>query len=443
MIKILKSILAFLARAIVKKFQPNIIAVTGSVGKTSAKETIYAVLANSESLKSNNQGQWKVRRSRGNFNNELGLPLTVIVDWKEKSLGLVSHGQPSGTKRFQKFIFWINVILIAAGKIIFGRKYEYPNVLILEFGADRPGDIKKLLKIARPNIGVITAIGQVPVHVEFYQNPEEVAKEKFKLIDALPGGGWAVLNFDDEAVMNLKEKIKQQTITFGFNEGADVRIFNFGNRSVDDSAEPGASKRPEGISFKIEYQGSVIPVAIKNVFGRAQAYNIAAAFAVGIIYNLNLVEITELIERHYVPEKHRMNLLQGVKDSWIIDDSYNASPLSVKEALATLKDLQAERKIAVLGDMLELGKYSIEAHESIGKMVAEIADILVTVGPRGKFIAEKAGMSGMSPSNIFSFDTVDECLSKIQEIVKKGDLVLIKASRAIGLDKVVDEIKKM
>lgn len=439
MLEILKNIMGSLARRVMEKFNPDAIGITGSAGKTSAKEAIYAVLANSNSLKFSFGQNTIAAKTKGNLNNELGLSLNIIKDWKTETLKLVSRSQPAGTKKVKKVFFWLRAILTAFCAIIFGRVKKYPKILVLEYGADRPGDIKKLLKIAKPKIGVITTIGQTPVHVEFYNDVEEVAKEKFKLIDALPVGGWAVLNFDDEMVMNLKERAKAKIITFGFNEGADIKIFNFENRSEHNN--------PEGIFFKVQYQGNVIPVTVRNVFGKPQAYAVGAAFAVGVIYNLNLVEIAELIEKHYVPEKMRMNLIQGIKETWLIDDSYNASPLSMTEALATLKDLKAERKVAVLGDMLELGKYSLEAHENIGKMVGDIADVLVTVGPRAKFIAAKAKEIGKGKfeddKNIFSFDVVSEALEPIQSMIKKNDLILIKASRGIELDKVVDEIKKI
>lgn len=431
-VKILKKITGFLANAIIKKFQPDIVAITGSVGKTSAKEAIFAALNNSKSALSS-KDNWKVRRSRGNLNNELGMPLNIIADWKESCLVLVSRGTTPGSKKIRKFLFWLKAILVALWKIIFGQKNNYPNVLILEYGAGRPGDIKKLLKIAKPKIGIITAIGSVPSHAEFYESAEEVLKEKSRIAEALPSSGFLILNFDDEMVMKIKDKFKGQILTFGFNQGADIRISNFENLYIEN--------RPEGISFKIEYQNNILPVSIKNVFGRPQAYAAASAFAMGIIYNINLVEIAENIERYYFPAKRRMNLLAGLKDSWIIDDSYNASPLSVKEALDVLDDLKAERKIVVLGDMLELGKYSILAHENIGEMVSKIADVLITVGPRGKLIAEKAKEKGMTVDKVFSFDVVDEAFASTKQIIKKGDLVLVKASRAIGLDKLVDEIK--
>ncbi|MDI6717582.1 MAG: UDP-N-acetylmuramoyl-tripeptide--D-alanyl-D-alanine ligase [Patescibacteria group bacterium] len=463
MIIILQKILKVLSKAIIRKYRPEIIAVTGSVGKTSAKRTIFSVLSNMNHLTLIDKMELCVRSSEGNFNNELGVPLTIIGDWAESDLKLVSRGQPKNTKKIQKTFFWLKVILTGIFEIIF-RNRKYPRIIILEFGADRPGDIKYLLKIAKPKLGIITAIGDIPVHVEFYDDVEDVVKEKLKIVEALPSSGFAVLNCDDEMVMKMKDKTGAQAITFGFNEEADMKISNFENYSVPLTSlgqAPSVNSeqvssviamagrassrqvRPGGISFKIEYKGSFVPVNLKNVFGKAQAYSVASAFAIGTIYGLNLVEIAELIERHYIPAKQRMNLIEGIKETWIIDDSYNASPLSIKEALMTLGDLESERKIAVLGDMLELGKYSIEAHEDAGKMVREVADILITVGPRGKFIAEKAKLNGMSYSSVFSFDTVNESLKTIQDLSRPGDLILVKASRAIGLDKVVEEIRKM
>ncbi len=422
-LKFLRYALKQLARLIIWYFNPQIIAVTGSAGKTSTKEAIYAVL----------KDHHRVRKSAGNLNNELGLPLTIIGDWSENDLNLVSRGQPPGEKREKKLFFWLKVIFLALSRFFFLKKSKYPEVLILEYAADRPGDIKYLLEIARPQIGIITAISEIPVHVEFFSGQESVAKEKSKIIECLPAIGFAVLNFDNEIVMKMKERTRGRIITFGFGEGADVRITNFENRSENN--------KPLGISFKIEYGGSFVPVVLKDAFGKAQAYAAAIAACVGLIFDLNLVEISEEISANYHPAKGRMNLVKGIKDTHIIDDTYNASPISMHEALDTLRDLQAKRKIAVLGDMLELGKYSIEAHESIGQLAGKIVDILVTVGPRGKFIAESAQMAGLAKNKILSFDVAVEAARAVQDLMKQGDLILVKASRAVGLEKVVEEIK--
>lgn len=420
---------------IIWEYKPEIIAITGSVGKTSAKDAIFAVLSKKGVASLSEKERWRVRKSKGNFNNEIGTPLNIIGDWSEEDLKLISRETPAGTKRVQKAIFWTKVFSKALGNIAFNRKKKYPQVLVLEYGADRQGDIKYLLGMARPKIGIVTAIGEIPSHSEYYPDAEAVAREKGRLIESLPAGGWAILNYDDDLVLGMKEKTRARIKTFGFGEGADVRISQFENQSVDG--------RPEGIAFKIEHEGSFVPVTVKSVFGRAQAYSIAIAFAVGLTFGLNLVEIAELVERYYVPAKRRMNLVEGIKGSWIIDDSYNAAPLSVKEALTTVRELEASRKIAVLGDMLELGKLSIEAHESIGKMIPGTIDKLFVVGPRGKFIADSAIKNGMERKNVYIFDTVAEMQPEVQTMVQKGDLVLIKASRGMGLDQVVDEIREM
>jgi len=439
LLKILKSILKQLARLMVWRFKPKIIGITGSAGKTSTKEAIFAVLKNHH----------HVRKSKGNLNNEIGVPLTILGDWSEKELKLVSRDTPPGEKRIKKLFFWIKVIVSALIRVLFLHKSAYPRVLILEYAADRPGDIKYLLEIARPQIGLVTTIGEIPVHVEFFSGPEAVAREKSKLIESLPANGFAVLNFDNEIVMEMRERTRARVITFGFAEGADLRITNF-NLTQTNADNISVNQRNNlresalgGVSFKLEYAGSVVPVVLKNAFGKAQAYAAAASACVGLIFDLNLVEISEALSNNYQPAKGRMNLIAGIKDTYIIDDTYNASPISMQEALETLRNLPAKRKIAVLGDMLELGKYSIEAHESLGRFVAPIVDILVTVGPRAKFIAEEAKNSGLAENKILSFDTASEAGLAVQDLIKPGDLILVKASRAIRLEKVVEEIRKI
>jgi len=419
--KILKYWMKQLARLTVWRFEPFIIGITGSVGKTSTKDAIFAVLNNGR----------KIRKSKGNLNNEFGMPLAILGDWTEEELALISRGQPAGTKRIKKILFWSKVLFSSKMRLLksfLGLKIDYPEILVLEYAADRPGDIKYLLGMARPNVAVITAIGEIPVHVEFFSSPEAVAREKAKLVEQLPANGYAVLNADDEAIVKMKEKIRGRVITFGFDESADVRINNLENQE-------------DGISFKLEYGGSLVPVNLKNTFGRPQAYAAAAAACVGLISDLNLVEISEALSQNYLPAKGRMNLMKGIKDSQIINDAYNASPISMAEALETLRDLPAKRKIAVLGDMLELGKYSIEAHESLGRLASKMVDILVVVGPRAKFVAEAARGEGFPENKIMVFDAAGEAADGVQNLIKPGDLVLIKASRAIGLDKLVEEIK--
>jgi UDP-N-acetylmuramoyl-tripeptide--D-alanyl-D-alanine ligase len=312
--------------------------------------------------------------------------------------------------------------------------HDYPEILILEYGADRPGDIKYLLGIARPNISVISAIGDIPVHVEFYGGPEEVAREKGRLIEYLPVGGFAILNNDDALVRNLQSRTRGRVMTFGFEKGSEVRISRFENKVKDG--------KPLGISFKLEHGSAIVPVRIDNAFGRAHAYAAAAAAAVGLVFGMNLVNISEALAL-YVPPEARMQLVPGIKLTTIIDDSYNASLIAMRSALETLKDLPGKRKIAVLGDMLEIGKYTAEAHESVGRLVAVSADVLFTIGSRAKFIAETAREKKMKRTCIFSFDTADEARKPIQDFIKKGDLILVKGSHSMELDKIVEEIREV
>jgi len=413
LLRILRWILKALAKRFVAIYQPGIVAVTGSVGKTSTKEDIRAVLCKER----------RVRATGGNFNNEIGIPLAILGDWQKIEKPI--------------FWFWLKVIFVSLYRILAPNKFsseEYPEILILEYAADRPGDMKYLLEIARPQIAVVTAVGDVPVHVEFYSGPEAVAKEKSKIIEQLPANGFAILNADDPLVIEMKARTRSQVMTFGFTDKAQVRINGFENAS---------NEEPIGVVFKLEYGGSFVPVKINGVFGKGQAYAAAAAACVGLIFGMNLVKLAEALVENFQAVPGRMNLVRGIKGTFILDDSYNASPVAMRAALETLNELKAKRKVAVLGDMLEIGKYSLEVHEEIGKAAAKFVDLLITVGPRAKFIAEAAVKAGMVRENIFSFLIADEAKREVQSKIKKGDLILVKASHSMRLDEVVEEIKEI
>lgn len=420
LLAILRWKLKKLAQLMIWRYRPGIVGVTGSVGKTSTKLAIAAVLGTERT----------VRTSYGNFNGDVGLPLTILGDWQEREMVLLSREHPPGKSTLRKVFFLLKVVVVSAFRIVV--KGHYPEIVVLEYGIDRPGDMKYLLSIARPNVSVITAIGEVPAHVEFFNDPEEVAREKARLIEYLPAAGFAILNYDDATVMAIESRTRAHVMTFGFNKHAEVRITGFDSRFEED--------RPEGVTFKLEYGGSFVPVRLDNVFGKTQAYAAAAAACVGLVFGLNLVKVSEALKK-YVPAEHRLTLIPGLKYTYILDDCYNASPLSMRAALATLRDLPARRRVAVLGDMLEIGKYSIEAHEEVGRMASGIADVIVTIGPRAKFIAETARSEGFNKKNMLSFDTADDARVPVKDLLKKGDLVLVKASHGMHLEKVVEEIK--
>lgn len=402
-LKLLAWFLKLLSQLTLWKYKPGIVGVTGSVGKTSTKMAIAAVLSRDR----------KVRASEKSFNNEIGMPLTILGNW-EDTTGL---------------FFWFRVFVFSLLQLII-KNPSYPQILVLEYGVQRPGDLDYLLRIAEPQIGVVTAFGDIPVHVEFFAGPEAVKQEKAKLVGALPTTGFAVLNADDVFVKEMKENTRAHPVTFGFSAETEVRLSSFLNH---------LDKNFAGITFKLAYGGSVLPIRLPGVFGRAQSYAAAAAAAVGLLYGVNLVRIAEALQ-HYQPPAGRLRFIPGIKNTFIIDDTYNASPAAMQEAVGTLKNLKANRKIAVLGDMLELGKYTMETHEGIGRLIPKSADILFTVGGRAKFIAEAAARAGFSKKKIFSFTDVNEAGLALQAKIQKGDLILVKGSQAVRMEKIVKEI---
>lgn len=382
------------------RYKPGIIGITGNVGKTSVKEALKKIF----------ETERKVRAPSKNFNNELGLPLAVLGDWKD----------------IGGAFFWLKVVFVSFRRLMI-KSRSYPELLILEYGIDAPGDMKKLLDIVKPNIGVMTQIGNTPVHLEFFSGRESLIREKARLITALPATGFAVLNIDDKDVYGMKNNTRARVVTYGFSENADIKISNFIFFIKDYSAVT---------SFKLNYGNSFIPVRLENSLGKAQVYAAAASAATAVAFGMNIIKIAENLGRH-LPPPGRLNVLRGIKNTTIIDDTYNASPIAMTDALETLKKLKAKRRIAVLGDMLELGKETIKAHEQIGVEVAKSAKILFIVGKRAKIIAESALRSGLSQKNCFIFEKISDAIPTLQNFIQPDDLILIKASQSVRLEKIV------
>jgi len=405
--KTLQKILKTLAKIVLKKYKPVIIGVTGSVGKTSTKEAIYHIFKS-------HFGENKIRRNQRNYNNEIGVPLTIF--------GLETGG---------KSVFKWLVRFFQIFSMIFFKK-QYPDFLIIEMGADRPGDIKYLIDFVRPAVGVITTIGEIPVHLEFFSSPQQIAQEKRNLVFCLDENGIAVLNYDDEKVRAMGEGLKAKVITYGLNEKADIRA-SYYEVKID------TDKNTSELNFKIEYNGSSVPAKLIDVLGVQQLYSVLAATAVGIAFNINLVEIVEAM-KEFRPLPGRMRLIKGIKNTIIIDDTYNAALLSMEAAIDSLKSFEGRRKIVALGDMLEIGEYAPEAHKRIGAKVSQSADLIFTIGPRAKFIAEGAIKFNFPQDKIFSFMDSEEAGKAIQKQLKEGDIILVKGSRGMKMEKIVKEI---
>jgi len=412
--KLLQKILKVFSKLVLKKYKPVIIAITGSVGKTSTKEAIFAVLKN-------HFGEKRIRRNQRNYNNEIGVPLTIF--------GLETGGRSilRWIPRFAK-IFWMLVF-----------RTSYPDFLVLEMGADRPGDINYLTNFVKPRVSVITAVGEIPVHVEFYKGPDQVAEEKKNLIKCLDKDDVAVLNNDDERVKKMREGIGAEVMTYGIREKSDIMATNY-------DLKIGNNGNAAELNFKLDFKGSSVPAKLINVLGVQNLYSALAGAAVGIIFGINLVEISEALKK-LRPLPGRMSLLKGVKNTLIVDDSYNASLLAMEAGLESLKIFENNppagrhgRKVLALGDMLEIGEYAQEAHERIGRKAAGIADLIFVVGNRAKFISEAAKKEGFPADKIFEFDTADQAGLAMQKELKGGDIVFIKGSRAMKMEKVVEEL---
>lgn len=402
--QILYFILKILAKAVITKYHPRVVAITGSVGKTSTKEAVFTVL----------KENFNTRSSNKNFNNEVGTPLTIL-------------GQDSSPGK--NILAWLG-IFIKSFKLLLVGDNNYPQVLVLEMGADKPGDISYLTSIAKPNVAIITAIGSS--HLEFFKSIKNIIKEKISILDRLESDELAVLNSDDinleKAISNAKSKV----YTFGKNEDADVKISDI---------RISQKENIYGTNFKLSYKGSEVPMFLPYVLGWQHAQSAACATAVGLYMGMNLVDIGHRLLR-YKPAKGRTNLVRGIKETWIIDDTYNASPQSAKVALDILADFPIEgRKIAVMGDMLELGSLSEEGHQEVGRELVRLGiDYLYVVGERSRDIARGAKEAGMDKDRIYHFPYTKEAGIFLQERIKQGDVILVKGSRGAKMEQVVYEI---
>lgn len=403
--KITVYILILEARLVLYKYRPKIVAITGNTGKTSSGDAIYTVLSSVFFVRKNNEK---------NTNNDIGIISTI--------LGI--------TDELDNFLLWFKII---DGLKLIILKNHYPKWLILEVGADKPGCVANISKWLKPDIVVMTHIPDVPMHVESFESANDVIKEKSNLVKALKDEGVFIVNRDDKKTLAMKTFVGEKKIfTYGFSEGGSIvaskdRIVYYENK-------------PKCMSFRVDYNGNSIPVELKGVVGKQHIYAVLSAFAVGISQGMNIVNIKHALVEHE-SARGRMRIIEGINNSSIIDDSYDASPTSMFEALNTLKDIVTTgRKIAVLGDMMELGSYSTDEHIKIGGVTARIADILITIGVRSKYIAQGANEAKMKKKNIFQFNDSIKAGSKLANIIAENDLVLIKGSQSIMTEKVVEKV---
>ena len=298
-------------------------------------------------------------------------------------------------------------------------------------GRHRPKDIKKIAEWLRPDIVVVTSFGKVPVHVEFFESTKAVVEEKGYLVKALKPGGLLVLNADDLNKDYFKSLARSRVMTFGFLDEAEMKASN--QAVVYDE-----KKIPEGTTFKVDHKGNNFPITLKGVLGIQHVYPALAALCVGLSQGINLVVMSESLRDH-VSAPGRMKIIPGMNGSTIIDDTYNSSPVALEEAQDAAAEVQtAGRKIAVLGDMMELGKYSVDEHKKAGAQAARIFNILAAVGLRARGIAEGALDGEMDEKNIFQFDDSREAGNFLHSMIREGDLVLVKGSQSARMERTVE-----
>jgi UDP-N-acetylmuramoyl-tripeptide--D-alanyl-D-alanine ligase len=356
------------ARAWMRHLHTRVIGITGSVGKTTTKELVADVLSR----------RYQTLRSEGNYNNEIGLPVSVL------------------------------------------RLTEEHQRAVLEMGFYVPGEIAFLCGIAPPKVGVVTLIA--PVHLERAGSMEAIIQGKGELVEALPPDGVAVLNHDDPNVMTMTARTQARVLTFGLTPSADLWADQIEGLGL------------EGVRFCLHHGEDSFWVRLP-LLGRHSVQPALAAAAVGLIEGMDWPSIIEGLETSR--SQLRLVAVPGPRGSLILDDTYNASPPATIAALNLLGDLKQERRIAVLGDMLELGSYEEEGHRQVGRQAAAIVDLLVTVGGRGKIIAREALGAGMPSSAVKALDTAEEAAAFLLGELREGDAALIKGSRAVHMERIV------
>ncbi|MBM7557938.1 UDP-N-acetylmuramoyl-tripeptide--D-alanyl-D-alanine ligase [Halanaerobacter jeridensis] len=363
-----------LAAYYLQQFSLPVIAVTGSTGKTTTKDLIASVVGQ----------KYKTLKTQGNFNNEIGLPLTLF------------------------------------------RLDESYEAVVLEMGMRGLGEIDQLTEIAPPDIGVVTNVGKT--HIELLGSIDNIAQAKSELVQSLDSTGVAILNADDQRVKNMAQLTTADIIYYGIEAKADLKGGNIKTLAQQDQ-----------VFFELFGAGEKTEV-ILPMPGEYNVYNALAAAAVGLELRLDLEQIQVGLSNASLTEK-RNQILSTAAGIKIINDTYNANPTSVRAGLKTLSQISEQRKIAVLGDMLELGTVAEDEHYKLGAVVAaEGIDYLITIGDLAAEIARGAEDNGVDKSKIFTYNNKENLVVKLKNIMKADDTILVKASRGMKLEEIVESI---
>lgn len=391
--------LALFARAVVRRYHPRIVMVTGSVGKTSTKDAVAATLS----------AGFFVRASDKSFNSEFGVPFTI--------LGVANP--------WSNPFAWISIWKSALALILLPN--HYPNMLVLEVGADKPGDLARILRIATPDVVVVTRLPEIPVHVEAYASPDAVREEEFSPAHALEAAAPLIIPSDDIYALEESVRTPARVFSYGLSSDAMVRI------SGSDFYE--SEGRVAGMRCDVTIDGEAAMIVVRGSVGTTQLLPPAAALATALALDIPFQEALSALNA-YEPPPGRGRLLSGKNGSTIVDDSYNASPAAVEEALQTLKAFpRAKRRIAIIGDMLELGRYSVIEHERVSTLAQSAADIVIAVGIRARAFAAIP-----KSSKIMLFENASSAALELADFPQQGDVILVKGSQSIRTERIVEAL---
>ncbi|MBI5794409.1 UDP-N-acetylmuramoyl-tripeptide--D-alanyl-D-alanine ligase [Candidatus Uhrbacteria bacterium] len=405
--KLIQSLITKKAQKLIAQHKPLIVAVTGSVGKTSVRNAIATILS----------AKFRVGETIKNYNNEFGVPLSI--------LGFASPG---------KSIFgWL--------KILMSKPREVPQVFVLEYGIDHPDDMSHLCDIATPKISVLTRLS--PVHAEFFPSVAALAEEKAVLLARTAPDGLCVLNADDALVMGTSHHAAAPVVTYGFSDTAQMRASNYSLTTRDDfSFEPGETFSTVKVDVTAP-DHDALNLELVNILGKANVSVFLPAIAIAKHLGLSHEEILSKIPE-VVLEPGRMNPIPGIKGSLILDASYNAAPASMAAALEVLSSFthhEGTRRIAVLGHMAELGPLSESEHRMLGMRAAEAGvDVLVTVGELSLHTQRGAMEAGIPQDHTQHFSQAKDAGRWLDSQIKKGDIVLVKGSQSARMERVVKDV---
>lgn len=405
--KIIVKILIWEARAILNKYQPKIILVGGDVGKTTTKDATYEAVKNS----------FSARKSTKSLNSETGLPLSII-------------GKETG---WRSPIAWIKILTRGLHLLI--KKQEYPELLVLELGDGKPGDTLMITKWLEADVLILTKVDDIPSHVEFFDSIEGSRKEKSDLIKALKKDGTLITNTEDVNALKIIKNSNRSDISvkkYGTDPNSNLQIKDYSIKK---------SNSKIGLEINLSLNSKDFQLFIPGYLGSGVVHAISAGILASGALGSETQKCLDGFEGNLDFPRGRLRVIPGVKKTILIDDTYNAGHASTKLALDTLKSFpEAKRRIALLADMLELGKHSQEAHEKIGVMCPKNCDILITVGDRSRTIAETAKKEGMRTDNVFVFSNSREAGKFAEQLIKPGDVVLIKGSQGLRMERATQEM---